>query len=74
MSTDRNLDLLVNRLKCAEHAVEWARDDFVRLRNSVDSAGELALWERLHSAERVLEEAIRDLDEIVYPVGPTSGG
>ena len=74
MSTDRNLDRLVDRLKWAEHAVARARDDFFRLRNTVDSAGELALWERLDSAERALHEAIRDLDEIVYPVTRASGG
>ena len=74
VSTDRDLDRLVDRLKSAEDAVARARDDFFRLRNSVDSAGELALWERLESAERAVREAIRDLDEIIYPANTGSGG
>ena len=71
---ERNLDDLVDRLKSAEEAVAGARDDFLRLRNAVDSAGEIALWERLDSAERTLREVIRELDEIVYPLDRASGG
>ena len=73
-SDDRDIGRLIDRLKWAEHGVESARGDFVRLRNTVDSAGELALWERLESAERALQDAIGELDEIVYPVGQASGG
>ena len=70
---ERDLDRLVDRLKSAEQIVASARDDFYRLRNTVDTAGELALWERVESAERALQEAIRELDDIVYPAGPTEG-
>ena len=74
MDSERNLDGLVERLRLAEQAVARARDDYLRLRNAVDSAGELALWERLESAERALREVIQELDEMVYPVDQTSGG
>ena len=74
MSSDRSLDDLVNRLRAAERLVASAYDDFMRLRNVVDSAGELALWERLDSAQRALQEVIRGLDEIVYPLNEASGG
>ena len=73
-SDERDIGRLIDRLKLAEQAVEAAHGDFVRLRNMVDSAGELALWERLESAERALQDAIEELDESVYPVGRTSGG
>ena len=74
MSAERNLDDLVDRLKSAEEAVAGAHDDFLRFRNAVDSAGEIALWERLDAAERTLREVIRELDEIVYPLNQASGG
>ena len=67
MSTDRELDSLVDRLKRAEQAVAGSLADFERLRNCVDSAGEMALWERVESAKRALYAAIGHLDEIVYP-------
>ena len=71
---DAGIDRLVDRLKRAEVAVESAYRDFVRFRNAVDSAGELDLWERLEAAERALQEAIAQLDEIVYPAAPASDG
>ena len=73
-SDERDIGRLIDRLKLAEQAVEAAHGDFVRLRNMVDSAAELALWDRLESAERALQDAIRELDESVYPVDKASGG
>ena len=70
---DEDIRCLVDRLRRAEEAFEWADGEFVRLRNTVDLAGELALWERLEWADRALQEAIGQLDEVVYPVGQTWG-
>ena len=64
---------LIDRLKLAEQEVRKARRDFLRLRNAVDSAGELSLWEQLDSAERELQDAIRRLDAMVYPAEKVSG-
>ena len=72
MSNERHLDDLIDRLKRAEQAVAGAHDDYLRLRSSVDTAGELALWQRLECAERALQAAIGELDKIVYPPEPTS--
>ena len=67
---DGGLGRLVDRLKHAELAVELAHRDFARLRGTLDSAGELVLWERVESAERTLQEAIAQLDAIVAQPSP----
>ena len=41
---DEDIRCLVDRLRRAEEAFEWADGEFVRLRNTVDLAGELARW------------------------------
>ena len=63
MSSD--LRGVVAGIKAAEEAVATARADFLRLRNTVDSAGELALVEHLEAAERALADAVRQLNEMV---------
>ena len=63
---------LFHRLGSVERRVVAARDEFLRLRDTVDSLGELALLERWKSAERALEEAIRALDDLVDPTHETS--
>ena len=63
--TKRDIPRLVEHLRRAEYGVEAAHAELIRFRNSVDSAGELQLWEQVDSAERARLAAIAELDEIV---------
>ena len=68
-----DVEQLVGRLKRAESALASAEHEFELHRNTFDTAGELALAERLEAARRELQQAIRDLDTVVYPAGALSG-
>ena len=65
---------LFDQLKTVEEAVAAAREEFIRLRGSVDSLGELALVESWKSAEQALDQAVRSLDDLVDRTDDTSDG
>ena len=70
---ERDVRQLVDRLKVAERALEGAKADFERYRNSFDTAGELALAEALRKAHEEVQRAISELDAFVYPADAHSG-
>jgi hypothetical protein len=68
-----DVEQLIGRLKRAESTLASAEHEFELRRNSFDTAGELVLAERLEGARRELQQAIRDLDAVVYPADALSG-
>ena len=61
MSEEDSINALVRALAEAQAAVDAAERDYERFRATVDSAGELALTERVNAEESRLNEIIARL-------------